>query len=262
MNLIASIPPHPSPSGCLGKLEPKIDMRTLQLSNYIKRTILPPPPDSRSWLLHPVQNYGQMLNSKLGDCVCAAKGHAIQVWTSDATGKMFTPPDQTILNMYEAVGHYVPGKPSTDTGCYMLDGLKYFRKHGIAGHTISGFVAVDPGNINLIKTAINLFGVIDVGLALPKSAQNQSVWDVPPGGPVGDGAPGSWGGHDVSVMAYDQDHVVCLTWAHPLVMTFAFIDEYSDEMYAMLSPDWFRKNTGVSVSGFKMTELQADLAQL
>ncbi len=247
--------------GLLGKLPAAHDNRTLQFENYVDFAALPPPPAARSWFMHPVANYGWMLNNSLGDCVPAADGHAIQIWTSDATGAMTTVPDSAILQAYSGIGGYVPGNPATDQGCSMLSNLRYFRKAGVGGHKILGFAAVSLGAIRFIKTAINLFGVLQIGLLLPISAQTQAVWDVPPGGLDGNGAINSWGGHCVSVCGYDAAHLYFVSWGQARAMTWAFLGHYCDEQYALLSGDWLKRN-GKSVSGFNLAALKADLAQL
>ena len=98
---------------------------------------------------------------------------------------------------------YKPSDPSTDRGAVELDVLRYWRKTGVGGYKIDAFVALEPKNHLHVQAAVDLFGGSYIGLALPVSAQQQKVWSVPPGGPTGTGAPGSWGGHAVVVEAYD-----------------------------------------------------------
>lgn len=100
--------------GKLGKLPAAHDPRTLQFGNYA--AALPAPPPARSWFVHQIPDYGVMLNDTLSDCVPAATGHAVQIWTSDATGVMATVPDSAILAAYSLMGGYVPGNPATDQG--------------------------------------------------------------------------------------------------------------------------------------------------
>ena len=101
-------------------------------------------------------------------------------------------------------------------------------------------------------------------MALPISAQTQQVWSVPPGGPTGDGKPGSWGGHAVPVMGYDSHGLTVITWGAPKVMTWQFWAAYCDEAYAVLSMDFLKAdpnnpNDPVSPNGFDLAALQADL---
>jgi hypothetical protein len=55
---------------------------------------------------------GSGLSRKVGDCTCAAAGHAINQWTAYA-GKKFSPANADILKAYEAISGYNPADPST-----------------------------------------------------------------------------------------------------------------------------------------------------
>jgi hypothetical protein len=113
--------------------------------------------------------------------------------------------------------------------------------------------------------SVYIFEGCYIGVQLPKSAQpqvqNHQPWSVPPGGPVGDGAPGSWGGHAIPVVAYDARGVTVVTWGALQTMTWSFWEVYCDEAYAILSKDYL---TGRSTTpeGFSLKQLQADLADL
>ncbi len=171
---------------------------------------LPPAPVSVDWS-GGIKAWGVMRNDMLGDCTCAAVGHAIQTWTKNA-GVEKTIPDSAVVGLYSAVSGYTPANPASDQGAVETDVLTYWLKHRVDGHPLDGFVALQPKDIRDVKDAIWLFGGVYTGLALPVSAQAQDVWVVPPQGLVGDGAAGSWGGHAVYVVAYDSRGLTCITW--------------------------------------------------
>lgn len=241
----------------LGKKPAHHDPRTLQMANYLE---LPPIPPAQDWTAKAAPGWGMMLNDKLGDCTCAAIGHIIQAWSANAGPQEIVLPDQAILKAYEAVGGYRPSDPSTDRGAVELDVLKYWRKTGVGGHKIDAFVALEPRNHAHIKAAVDLFGGAYIGVALPLSAQTQKVWSVPPGGPSGNAAPGSWGGHAVVVEAYDAHGLTVITWGQKKKMTWSFWDAYCDEAYACLSELWAGKKP--APSGFDMAALKSDLKQV
>ena len=118
-------------------------------------------------------------------------------------------------------------------------------------------MALEPKNHLHVQAAVELFGGSYIGLALPVSAQQQAIWSVPPGGPTGTGAPGSWGGHAVVIEAYDIHGLTCITWGQKKKMTWSFWDAYCDEAYALLSELWAGKKA--APSGFDLTALKADL---
>ena len=234
----------------LGKKARKYDRRTLRLARYLTPA-LPPPPASVD-NTQGVAAWGMMLNDQLGDCTIAGCGHAVQIWTLSA-GSEVTLPDSTILEYYETFDGYNPSDPSTDQGGIELDVLKDWKNQGLAGYPLSAYVSVDPQDTSHVASAIELFGGLYIGLLLPLSAQNQSPWDYVPDGSAGDPTPGSWGGHCVFVVGYDQEGLTCITWGQLQKMSFDFWEQYCDEAYALLSPNW------QPPAGFDMPTLQADL---
>lgn len=243
----------------LGKHPKKHDNRNLKFAKYAAS--LPTPPNTVDWGTK-VASWGEMLNSSLGDCTCAGAGHMIQAWTAD-NGAQIVPSDDDILTAYEAVSGYDPKTGQNDNGAVELEVLNYWRNIGIAGHRINAYAEIECSvsqTIQRLKEAIWLFGGVYTGVALPVSAQGQSVWDVPAGGLGGNGAPGGWGGHCVPLIAYDDSTFTCITWGARLKMTYAFVMAYMDEAYALLSPDWVSNNP--APSGFDLAALTADLAAL
>ncbi len=243
----------------LGKHPARHDPRTLQLAGYLDSAL--PAPPARVDFAGKVANWPMMKNDTVGDCTCAAAGHMIEQWTT-YTGAPRVLDDTTIIAAYSAITGYQPGNPSTDHGANELDVLKFWRKKGIGGDKIAGFVALEPGNHHHIKDAVNIFGNCYIGVALPLSAQGQTAWSVPPGGATGTGAPGSWGGHAVPVVGYDDRFLSVVTWGKLLQMTWQFWDTYCDEAYAVLSRDWIDKAKGATPSGFNWKQLEIDLSEV
>ena len=198
------------------------------------------------------------LNDSLGDCTCAAAGHMIEAWETNA-GRPFDTIDADILKAYEAVGEYTPGDESTDNGAVELDVLNYWRKVGIGGHVIGAYASVRPSRPDRVRAAVHLFGGLYIGVALPVTAQQQAVWDLAGDGP--DAEPGSWGGHAVNVVGYDADGLTVITWGQRKRMTWNFWNEYADEAYALISTDFLRGD-GKTPDGFALAQLNADLAAI
>jgi hypothetical protein len=242
----------------LGRKPKLLDHRNLLIHNYMdveKLSALPHPPLSRSYLKKLPKNTGMMLNDKLGCCPLAAAGHIIQCLTAnDST--MVTVPDSAILKAYEDVGGYVPGRPETDNGAYMLDALKYWKKTGIGGHKILAFAEiVDYRDHALMNECLNLFGNVYIGLGLPISAQTQAVWDVSTGP---DAQVGSWGGHAVNVEAFSPFVRKVRTWGETQQSTCDFDDTYIEEAYVVLSTDWSGPDR-IAPNGFNLDALMTDL---
>jgi hypothetical protein len=245
----------------LGKLAPRHDARTFRLAPYLAAG-LPGPPKSTNWTRNGgIESWPMMANDRIGDCVIAACAHMIQEWSALASPPGFVPSDRDVIATYSAVAGYDPRNPASDRGTNYLDALNYWRKTGIAGHKILGFVSTCLRNRTELMLAIALLGNAAIGLSLPITAHDQEVWDVPKGGAVGDGAPGSWGGHGVPVVDYSPEGPICVTWGREKLMTWNFWSIYADENYAVLSPDWI-ESIGKAPSGFNVAQLEADLGRL
>lgn len=239
----------------LGKLAPKHDPRTLHLANYLLPEALPKVPTSKDWS-GKVPSWGMMGNSTIGDCTCAAAGHMIMDWTANANTEI-TPTDADIIKAYSAVSGYDPRTGENDNGAVEIDVLNYWRKTGVGNHKITAYAACEPKNHSHVKASVYLFGGCYIGLALPISAQNQSIWSVTRGP---DAEPGSWGGHAVNICAFDQHYLTVVTWGQLKKMSWAFADAYMDEAYAILSQDFI--NNGKAPNAIDWTSLQADLKQI
>ena len=242
----------------LGKRAARFDRRTLQFSKYFKA--LPIPPANFNFT-RKVSSWPIFGNDTLGDCVEAAQGHCIQQWTAYAKPPAVVLAESDIIAAYSAEGGYVPGDPASDQGTNMLTALNYWRNSGIAGHQILAYAALEQGNIQELEAAAYLFGNAFIGIQLPISAQGKNSWVVPPEGPHGNGAPGSWGGHCIPVCGIDPNGTTVVTWGQTLEMSKPFYETYSDEAYAVLSSDWLESNN-YAPSHFDVAQLQADLKLL
>jgi hypothetical protein len=238
----------------LGKLPARVDERTLMLGRYVDRSALPAPP-ARLDLTSAVHDWPMYANDRIGDCTIAAAGHMIEAWTAAARAEAVEIAERAVLKAFDQVKVVDPA--TGEEGAVELDVLKYWRAAGIAGHTIGGFARVSTADHGLLKTAAYLFGGLYIGLQLPLTAQEQRIWDWSGklGGPA---APGSWGGHAVDVVSYDQAGLTVVTWGSLQLLTWAFWDRYCDEAYCILSPDFL--NSGEAPNGFDVAALERDLA--
>jgi hypothetical protein len=242
----------------LGKRTARHDRRVPMLAKYT--AALPPPPPSVDYTTK-LTNLGMMLNDKLGDCTCAAVGHCVQQWTSLTRPAEVIIPDPDIEALYEKVGGYVPGQPSTDNGAVEVDVLNYWLANPVDANALDAYASIEPKNRGDVSDAVYIFGNCYIGVQLPISAQTQDTWAVPPGGAVNDGAPGSWGGHAIPVVAYNHRTLTVITWGALKQMTWQFLDAYCDEAYALLSPDW-QLSSGNVPPNFPWSTVVADIQDL
>ncbi|HLK46215.1 MAG TPA: hypothetical protein VKT18_09500, partial [Acidimicrobiales bacterium] len=172
-----------------------------------------------------------------------------------ATGRAVEVTEEAVLAAFDAVKIVDP--LTGEEGAVELDVLNWWRRTGIAGHAIGAFAALDLGDHDLVKTAAYVFGGAYIGLALPLRAQDQPVWDWT-GSLRGPDAPGSWGGHAVDVVGYDEAGLTVVTWGAEQRLTWSFWDHYCDEAYCIISADFLER--GVTPEGLDLDALRGDLA--
>jgi hypothetical protein len=197
-------------------------------------------------------------NDQFGDCVWAGAGHETQIWTA-AGGKPATFTDAGLLKAYSAVTGFNKNDPNSDQGTDMQEAASYRRKTGILDnhsrrHKIGAYVALTPGDVHQLYTAMWLFGAVGVGIEFPAFAMDQfdsrRPWDVSRRNTTIEG------GHYIPAVAH-HGLISVVTWGREIGMTEAFYKHYCDEVVAYLSPEML--TAGKSLEGFNLAELQADL---
>lgn len=229
----------------LGKLAPRQDSRTLLLSAYLAPT-LPPPPASLDYSSR-VRTWPMYGNDEYGDCTIAAAAHMVELWSALA-GKPKVPTLPSVVNRYFKLSG------GQDTGLVELDVLNDWRKDPLDRDTILAFAAVNKSNHDHVRQALVLFGGVYIGFEVPANAQTLfeegKPWDAN-GGAIE-------GGHAVNVVGYDAAGLTVVTWGRTQRATWAWWDEYVDEAWAILPPE-FKTHPPV---GFNLAALEADLVAL
>jgi len=191
-------------------------------------------------------------NDVLGDCTCADVLHHRMLQASVAhAGSPLTFSDADAIALYEKVGGYNPGDPSSDQGAVMLDVQNYCK----ANFPVQGFVTLDAGNLSQIQAALYLFGGVDLGFNVPAY-----IMDVPAGGSWSDngGDKSIEGGHAVLACGYGRTGFRVVSWGQTYTANWEFWSQYVDEAYAWVSTEWI-KASGVSPSGLDLAGLLQDL---
>lgn len=241
----------------LGKTPAREDARTLRMAKYLVGPVTIPPPDA-DWS-SPVNNWRMFGNDVVGCCTRAAQGHAIQTWEAP---KDVAPSDTSILSAYSAISGYDPGVPATDRGANMLDALNDWRKVGLDGHRIHGYVKLDAGDRSHVMATIQMFGGIYVGAQLPRATQGRDVWIASSRlSRPEEYLPGSWGGHTFWVAGYSQAGIVVVSWGRLFHASWQWWIDYVDEAYAVLGQDWADEGRPAP-SGLDLSALRADLSAL
>ena len=232
----------------LGKRPPKQDARTLRLRRYLRPELPAPPPviDHASI----VPKWEMYANDKFGDCGPAGCAHQTVSWSHYA-GRPLIPTEKQVIDAYfEITG-------GQDVGVYMLDLMKYWRNKGIGGDQIEAFVQIDDDRLVEAKLAIQLFGSLGVGLALPDKHTFGPWTDVT-------GAPNPFNGHYVCAVAYDDSLQLfrVVTWGELWDMSYAWYEKYCDEAFVALNDLSINLQTMTSPEGFDFKKLENDLGHL
>ncbi len=230
----------------LGKLPAVIDSRTMKLSAVLRE--LPPLPAEFDLDKQLNLNECRMFaNDQYGDCVIAGRAHMTMRFEKFEQQKALDIADQEVVNQYfkESGGK--------DSGLVMLTSLNSWRHDGwkVAGQTygIHAFTSINKKSHSEVMATIYLLNGVYCGFLLPLSAQTQFAqglpWSVKYDGGA-DAVAGSWGGHCVYGMAYEETGPVCITWGKRQQMTWAFWDAYCEESYAVVdNPDKWVENSPV-----------------
>jgi hypothetical protein len=245
-----------------GKKAPLVTPHTWRSMAAMKAVLDPlgvPPTNSNDYLSAVKVPWNMYLNDQLGCCVCADTAHTTMLRTANAS-QIIVPTDNDVLKLYETVGRYVPGDSRTDNGCVETNMCWYLQRTGFLGQKLDEFSSLDPHNLSHIKWAIQLFGSVRIGFEVPAYCMDQfnngKPWDV---SPFGDQSID--GGHDVPLVGYQGDTLLCITWGKVQQMTPAFLAKYCDEIHVELAYDWVRAQ-GQSPSGFDLSTLDSKMMEL
>jgi hypothetical protein len=238
------------------QLAQPLDSRNLSFKKYIDYNSLEDIPAAIDFAKKKPTPWKRMGNWIANNCTCATAGHMIECWTANATNEDIVL-TREVMEVYTALSGYNPETHENNDGLYYHDVLKYWRKNGIGGHKIKAYTTVDIKDSKLVRASVFTFGGAYLGLDLPNTIIKQELWDVKPGGLTGDRAIGSFGGHAVNIVAYDEDFIYVISWGKVKRLTWEFLETYGYVLYAIISEDFF--NAGVTPHGLDLNALEEDL---
>lgn len=203
-------------------------------------------------------NWGLLGNDKYGDCVEADDGHTLMLRTANA-GTIVIPTTQNILDLYSAETGFNPADPNTDQGTDETSDCAYMVSTGLLGHKASATAPIDPANWTHLQWGVQIFGSVKLGIVVTQGMMDQfnagQPWD-------GTGDQTQLGGHDVPLIRYYSDGSSdVITWGkrqHVEAPFFAPSANIVEEAHGLPFAD-FIKATGVTVAGFDLAQMLADL---
>ena len=210
-----------------GKAPARPDGRVTRLAPFIDRTKAPP----SSWDFD--TNYGVKIptpvfaNDQFGDCVIAGRAH------QELRFKYLTENRVIAITDADVTSEYFSESGGADSGLDVPTSLREWQYAGwiAAGKNrrIHGFATLNWHSQGDVEASMVSDLGVGIGLQLPGDALDKfyknQVWDVSGRGIYG---------HYVYVVGYDAAGLTCVTWGARQRMTWAFLDIYCDEAFAIV----------------------------
>jgi len=202
-------------------------------------------------------DFGMFLNDELGDCTVASYYHARQIWTFYGQGIEVTEPNSDVERMYIEACNYNPLFGGPGEGGVEQDVLNYLLNTGAPvgplgqnRDKILAFIEIDPTNTDDVKRCIYECGVAYIGFPVPSNVSyDNPVWDfIPSAKMTGDG-------HAVVLAGYDENGAIAISWGKLFTLTWAFITNMVDEVYAIADRSWIMAK-GTTPAGMSISQLE------
>jgi hypothetical protein len=158
-----------------------------------------------------------------------------------------------VVSLYETLGGYKLGDPSTDNGTNLQDNLGFWRKNPINGIQLTGFGAIRPGTWDRATrvATMRMFGPLYTGVNLQNAQETQfpGPWLWVPNGSIA-------GGHCIAQTAEltGTDEIEDASWGASVAANTAFQFDAAEEMWALLTAESVEAN-GDNPYGFDMAQL-------
>jgi hypothetical protein len=243
----------------LGRIAQRSDPRAVMFAKYLGATGAPP---KRSNFWHTKAPFapGDWGNISAGDCTIAKQAVMFRRFERIERRRTIDVTTEEALRVYFDMTKRLYG--GGDAGAYETDALDQSRSpdtclHDTQGHPllIDAYTRVDPKDLDAMRWAIKLSlghgiaGCIDLPLAF-SHIESPQPWDIPLNQPlIGDWEPGSWGGHSIWLIDYDEHGVYWEpTWDEPVqLITWRAWAAYGDEAHTVIdSVDAWRKKAALA----------------
>lgn len=236
--------------GLLGRLPAKRPVGLHQLAYYQEHP-LPKPPATLG--TPNVPNWYMLGNDKYGDCTFAGVYHAKMATAQLSGAKLKLASDKDVIDEYLKFTH------GQDAGAVEADVLKTWHDTGFFGSKIDAYAPTDRHDFLEIKSVINEFGFIYIGIDVPSPCEEQFAAHKP------------WtlthtsrdqdiiGGHCIILTGYDQKMFYGITWGEVQGISYDWLSTYMMESWAVITPETVQ---GGKLRGFRIKDLQGDIKGL
>jgi len=256
----------------LGRLPKVENSKVPLLRTMLAKANLPvlSTPASTNWR-DKVAAWPMLGNDTCGNCVIAGCLHYYQAITANANTEVIPDVGDAVAD-YTVVGKatqgvgYDPVTHANDNGLVIDYALTYWMQTGLAiaasgsNTELAGMARIDITDREMIEHAISEFCGILVGVNLPIEAQAEVNADQPWKDLTG--TPGTWGGHCIYIVDYDEDWLYAVTWGKIQLISRAWFEKYAEEAVALLSADWIDSHTGLSPSHMTLAALDEQIIEM
>lgn len=217
----------------LGRRAPKNAPAIKFGSIWSQDTAIPPHPVSEDWISQ-LPGWQMLGNDQHGDCVAVTWANERRVLSHLAGNETYPTLDQ-VVELYKTQN---PGFPAQDGGMDIQTCLEYLvHSGGPDGVKAVAFARLDPTNLEEVKAALSIFGVVWTGVVVLEANEQQFAasqpWDYVPGSPA-------VGGHSVVAGGYlgdTTDDVRFVTWARETGFTDAYWKHQVEEAWVAIWPE-------------------------
>lgn len=211
-------------------LLPKSLKPSLRLSRWLKA--VPEHPTTADYLSR-VNDWGMYGNNQFGTCGPTSVANSLKSISVYAEQDELSVSLNDVYDLYRRSGNpnFNPKTGAGDRGVVMQTMLDATLKGGIGGHKPLAFAQVSTDNIDELRAAISIFGMVLLGVTLRTPQRNQNPWDASGGG--------MWGGHAIPAGYYSSKtgsaaDLKIVSWTQVIGMTDAFISRQLDEAWVVI----------------------------
>ena len=236
--------------GLLGRLPAKRPVGLHQIAYYQQHPLPAPPvsvgtPNVQDWLM--------LGNDRYGDCTFAGAYHAKMATAKINNIDIKLSTDKQVIDEYLKYTH------GQDAGAVESDLLKYWHDTGIFGSKIDAYAPTDHHDFLELKSVINAFGLVYIGIDVPAPCQQQFAQHKP------------WtlthtiqddhimGGHCIILTGYDNKMFYGITWGAVQAISYDWLKKYMMESWAIITPEIVQAG---HLKTFRLADLQADIKGL
>lgn len=236
--------------GLLGKLPAKRPLGLHMLSFY-QRHPLPAAPITVE--VPKISNWQMLGNDQYGDCTFAGIVHAMMS-TANVLGLKEDPPSaQKVIQAYLTYTH------GQDLGAVEADLLRYWQQNELFGGKVAAYAPTDRADIEELKSVINSYGLVYIGIEVPSACQQQfqqhKPWALT-------NTPADYniiGGHCIILNGYDEKYFYGITWGAVQAIEWSWLQSYMTESWAIITPEIV---TAGKYGQLRLEELLADIEKL